>query len=118
MKCGKSRYYQAGSCLEKCPTGWYGHDGTNTCLRCDDNCKTCSGPGKKNCLICAEGRIMDEEGLCTFQWSGCGWVFVFIYLVSVRLGFLEIEINEPSSYASTASIQVSAEIFKIFVMSA
>ena len=49
-----------GQCYAGCPNGMYGDIATLTCLPCHEDCATCKGPARTNCLSCneAEGSVL------------------------------------------------------------
>ena len=59
-----SGYYRdsTGSCVQTCPTGYYGNETTRTCefISCPSNCLVCDGV----CIICYSPYLL-ENGQCT-----------------------------------------------------
>ncbi|MEE6460302.1 hypothetical protein FKM82_000916 [Ascaphus truei] len=66
-----------GTCLQRCPEGFYGKE--STCHMCHPSCKECSGPSNADCLIChphaaliagscrtscADGQYLNLVGYC------------------------------------------------------
>ncbi|EAR89409.2 zinc finger lsd1 subclass family protein (macronuclear) [Tetrahymena thermophila SB210] len=39
-------------------------DENNYCNKCDVTCKTCTGPGNRNCKLCAEGLYFNDDKVC------------------------------------------------------
>ena len=53
-----------GSCHSSCPQGYFNHNQQgylNTCVICDPNCLTCSGPTNSECLSCHSGRFLQND---------------------------------------------------------
>ena len=57
---------QEGNCINKCNDGYY-EDSNKTCLKCDENCKTCKEGAdgeNQNCLTCKENTpyLINADG--------------------------------------------------------
>lgn len=46
-------------------------NGVFTCNACDSSCASCDGPGRENCLECANEAEFGTDGLCPQVGSGC-----------------------------------------------
>ncbi|TNJ27566.1 High cysteine membrane protein [Giardia muris] len=62
LHCGTADY-----CMECMPGYYAGVDGV--CKKCDPACVSCTGPGSKDCLVCAPGTVRTDTSGTT---SGCG----------------------------------------------
>eukprot|EP01147_Barroeca_monosierra_P003829 gene3829-6339_t len=54
-----------GKFCDKCRSGYFlqvADEGTK-CIKCDDSCKHCTGPGSSNCTICQTGYT-SQSGVC------------------------------------------------------
>ncbi|XP_041648353.1 proprotein convertase subtilisin/kexin type 6-like isoform X2 [Cheilinus undulatus] len=54
-------YSLAGmTCVPECTSGTFFHLEEMTCSLCHPSCKTCTGPGKEECIQCAEGFLQQQ----------------------------------------------------------
>uniref|UniRef100_A0A4W6CZK7 Proprotein convertase subtilisin/kexin type 6 n=1 Tax=Lates calcarifer TaxID=8187 RepID=A0A4W6CZK7_LATCA len=54
-------YSLAGmTCVPECTNGTFFHLEEMTCSPCHSSCRTCTGPGKEECIQCAEGYLQQE----------------------------------------------------------
>ncbi|XP_035483897.2 proprotein convertase subtilisin/kexin type 6 isoform X2 [Scophthalmus maximus] len=54
-------YSLAGmTCVPDCTDGTFFHLEEMTCSLCHSSCKTCTGPGREECIQCAEGHLQQE----------------------------------------------------------
>ncbi|XP_074522448.1 proprotein convertase subtilisin/kexin type 6 [Halichoeres trimaculatus] len=54
-------YSLAGmTCVPECTTGTFFNLEEMTCSPCHSSCKTCTGPGKEECIQCAEGYLQQQ----------------------------------------------------------
>ncbi|KAM9366639.1 proprotein convertase subtilisin/kexin type 6 [Symphorus nematophorus] len=57
----RERYSLAGmTCVPECNNGTFFHMEEMTCSPCHSSCRTCTGPGKEECIQCAEGYLQHE----------------------------------------------------------
>ncbi|XP_078711101.1 uncharacterized protein LOC144931064 [Lampetra fluviatilis] len=66
--CAKCSYLYSllgGKCYVVCPDGYYEGVDEGRCLRCQESCATCSGPGEDDCERCPPGRPRLYEGRCS-----------------------------------------------------
>ncbi|KAK7912948.1 hypothetical protein WMY93_013159 [Mugilogobius chulae] len=57
----KEGYSLAGmTCVPECTNGTFFHLEEMSCSRCHPSCHTCTGPGKEECLRCAQGFLQQE----------------------------------------------------------
>lgn len=57
----KHGYSLAGmTCVPECTNGTFFHLEEMTCSGCHPTCQTCTGPGKEECIRCAEGLLQQE----------------------------------------------------------
>ncbi|XP_061623990.1 proprotein convertase subtilisin/kexin type 5b isoform X1 [Phyllopteryx taeniolatus] len=56
-----------GRCLKNCPSGYYHHIWTHTCLKCHPTCKTCTGAGATSCESCYHGYRLIGSSICESQ---------------------------------------------------
>ncbi|KAL4480246.1 hypothetical protein ABPG74_020762 [Tetrahymena malaccensis] len=66
--CGQC-YYNKGECLQNCPIGYYSNQ-NNECLKCQQECKQCTGPNKNQCKQCNQPYILQENNTCQLCQSG------------------------------------------------
>uniref|UniRef100_A0AAX7U8J0 P/Homo B domain-containing protein n=1 Tax=Astatotilapia calliptera TaxID=8154 RepID=A0AAX7U8J0_ASTCA len=59
-----------GKCVSECPDGFYGDEDSNNCEECHSDCVTCSGPEDEDCLLCEEGKAL-ENGECVSDHEVC-----------------------------------------------
>jgi proprotein convertase subtilisin/kexin type 5 len=53
-----------GVCVSKCPTGYYNETsvfGAYRCLRCHQNCFSCTGPAATQCSACVTGLMLKNS---------------------------------------------------------
>uniref|UniRef100_A0A8D3CBS1 P/Homo B domain-containing protein n=1 Tax=Scophthalmus maximus TaxID=52904 RepID=A0A8D3CBS1_SCOMX len=71
LSCRRGLYFDTlnSSCIDTCPTGYFAdwsesktcHTRTlMTCSLCHSSCRTCTGPGREECIQCAEGHLQQE----------------------------------------------------------
>uniref|UniRef100_A0A4W6CZT6 Proprotein convertase subtilisin/kexin type 6 n=1 Tax=Lates calcarifer TaxID=8187 RepID=A0A4W6CZT6_LATCA len=48
------------TCVPECTNGTFFHLEEMTCSPCHSSCRTCTGPGKEECIQCAEGYLQQE----------------------------------------------------------
>uniref|UniRef100_A0A8C6UGX8 SPC3 n=1 Tax=Neogobius melanostomus TaxID=47308 RepID=A0A8C6UGX8_9GOBI len=57
----KQGYSLAGmTCVPQCTNGTFFHLEEMSCSHCHPSCQTCTGPGKEECIRCAEGLLQQE----------------------------------------------------------
>jgi proprotein convertase subtilisin/kexin type 5 len=59
--CPEGRYLDGAECPEKCPCGKYENDEKNTCDKCDNSCKCCTGPKDNECTECHNGTYLHNN---------------------------------------------------------
>ncbi|XP_068609494.1 proprotein convertase subtilisin/kexin type 5 [Brachionichthys hirsutus] len=69
-KFGVERYLYGGRCVDACPEAFY-HTVENTCERCSDHCRVCTGPAR--CLSCSPSYYL-SGGVCVKLECGEGEV--------------------------------------------
>jgi len=50
---GRETFLFNGTCSPTCPDGYYADPWTAVCVRCHEDCRTCTGPGVINCSSCS-----------------------------------------------------------------
>uniref|UniRef100_A0A3Q4GEQ2 Proprotein convertase subtilisin/kexin type 5-like n=1 Tax=Neolamprologus brichardi TaxID=32507 RepID=A0A3Q4GEQ2_NEOBR len=70
--CEKATFFLSseGKCISECPDGFYGDEDSNNCEECHSDCVTCSGPEDEDCLLCEEGKAL-ENGECVSDHEVC-----------------------------------------------
>ena len=66
IECISSKFLHKGSCVDICPSGYYGLD--NICTKCHLACTSCYGGTYKECMECNStlGYIKISENTCSF----------------------------------------------------
>ena len=60
--CNNNYFLYNKTCYRGCPTGYFADSKTKTCVKCFDNCSTCTSEDK--CLMCSEGYKLFNN-ICT-----------------------------------------------------
>uniref|UniRef100_A0A3P8N849 P/Homo B domain-containing protein n=1 Tax=Astatotilapia calliptera TaxID=8154 RepID=A0A3P8N849_ASTCA len=68
--CESDLFLLEGKCVSECPDGFYGDEDSNNCEECHSDCVTCSGPEDEDCLLCEEGKAL-ENGECVSDHEVC-----------------------------------------------
>ncbi|GLD72879.1 proprotein convertase subtilisin/kexin type 6, partial [Lates japonicus] len=58
--CSKGYSLAGMTCVPECTNGTFFHLEEMTCSPCHSSCRTCTGPGKEECIQCAEGYLQQE----------------------------------------------------------
>ncbi|KAF5303726.1 hypothetical protein FQR65_LT00870 [Abscondita terminalis] len=59
QKC--TNYKKDEQCEDECPSEYYPNDADQKCLKCNEQCRGCIGPGPKNCSFCEHFKLYDED---------------------------------------------------------
>nr|XP_004550004.2 proprotein convertase subtilisin/kexin type 5 [Maylandia zebra] len=68
--CESDLFLLEGKCVSECLDGFYGDEDSNNCEECHSDCVTCSGPEDEDCLLCEEGKAL-ENGECVSDHEVC-----------------------------------------------
>lgn len=55
---GKENYLYNGECVSDCPDYYYDFKDNNTCMACNDTCKSCTTSSPDNCTACVDGLVL------------------------------------------------------------
>uniref|UniRef100_A0A7N6BPI1 Proprotein convertase subtilisin/kexin type 6 n=1 Tax=Anabas testudineus TaxID=64144 RepID=A0A7N6BPI1_ANATE len=60
LKCSLFCSLAGMTCVPECINETFFHLGDMRCIPCHSSCRTCTGPGKEECIQCAEGYLQQE----------------------------------------------------------
>jgi len=63
---GYYKMYEINTCVSECPDDYKIIEETKVCLKCDDSCRECFGPGSNECESCYRNWFFfDNDNVCT-----------------------------------------------------
>ncbi|XP_061658032.1 LOW QUALITY PROTEIN: proprotein convertase subtilisin/kexin type 5-like [Syngnathoides biaculeatus] len=62
--CEEYHFLHEGACVPDCPDRFFGDNERRECLRCSADCRSCDGPGRRDCDACEDPRAILLHGEC------------------------------------------------------